>query len=130
VDSGHGTSAASSAGTTAGGVSGGGGAVSHNVRLDSERSVDSATAEISLVNSSYVKIPPVDSFLASLTANTVSVSPPSGDNVDCSSLSSPTFATFHPGRMPVASRNGYSNNNGEFVELKLDCIHLSNKINV
>ena len=124
VDSGHGTSAASSAGGGGGGI-----LVAHPSTADRDRPaaaaagvVDCPSAEaatLSLANSSYVKIPPIDAFLASLTATTVSVSPPAADPAaapaaESGSLSSPTFATFHPGGRVSGGRSGGSpNNNGK-----------------
>ena len=125
VDSGHGTSAASSAGGGVGGI-----LVAHPSTADRDRPaaaaaagvVDCPSAEaatLSLANSSYVKIPPIDAFLASLTATTVSVSPPAADPAaapaaESGSLSSPTFATFHPGGRVSGGRSGGSpNNNGK-----------------
>ncbi len=105
VDSGHGTSAASSAGTATAAA-----ATSIPAAAPGAAQTQlSAGNEIGLANNaSYVKIPPVDNFLASLTA--ASVSPGGGaaaSAADCcssgaESLSSPTFATFHP----AGKRNG------------------------
>ena len=120
VDSGHGTSAASSAG------GGGGIIVAHpadrsSAAADCPAALDKAS-DISLAaHSSYVKIPPIDAFLASLSATTVSVSPPAATDpalaaAECGSLSSPTFATFHPGGRASGGSGGRSggspNNNG------------------
>ena len=103
----------------------------------------SAASDVSLAHSSYVKIPPIDAFLASLTATTVSVSPPAAAAADlatapaaeCGSLSSPTFATFHPGGRASSGggRSGGSpNNNGRTTaeQKKFLGFHICSAINL
>ena len=132
VDSGHGTSAASSAGGAGG--AGGGIIVAHPADRSAVVDCPSAASDVSLAHSSYVKIPPIDAFLASLTATTVSVSPPAADPAaapaaESGSLSSPTFATFHPGR-PSGGRSGGSPNNNGRTGKKFLGFHFLSAINL